>query len=295
MSPLRELAKPCTPWNFTRDPYRDAGRERWAHGGMMGRRIRVIGIGAGNPEHLTIEAVNALNTCDVFFIPVKGEEKSFLAGLREEICARFIKAKQPRLIHFDIPARRQDGAYAGAVKDWHEAIAGIYERLLSEETGEDETAGLLVWGDPMLYDSTIRIIEHVRARGHVAFDYDVIPGISSLQVLCARHRIPLNRIGEPVQITTGRRLAEGWPEGVNDAAILLDGIQAYETVADPDAEIFWGAYLGTSMETMLSGRLGDIAPDISRVRAAARAEHGWIMDTYLIRRKAGPEDGEAQP
>lgn len=253
---------------------------------MMTRRVRVIGIGAGNPEHLTMEAVNALNSCDALFLPRKGGEKDFLVRLREQICGRYITRKDPKLVHFDMPVRRKDSNYPAAVDDWHLAIAGIYEQLLAEEIGPEGTAGVLVWGDPMLYDSTIRIMEHLRDRGRIAFDYDVIPGISSLQVLCARHRIPLNRIGQPVEITTGRRLALGWSAGSADVAVMLDGVQAYEGAGEPDAQIFWGAYLGTEMEILVSGRLGDVAAEISRLRQAARAKHGWIMDTYLIRRPA---------
>ena len=96
--------------------------------------------------------------------------------------------------------------------------------------------------------------------------------------------IEAQKIGLPVEITTGRRLAEGWPEGTDDVAVMLDGVQAFETVCDPDAVIHWGAYLGTPMEITLSGRLSEIAGTIRETRQAARAEHGWIMDTYLIRR-----------
>lgn len=35
----------------------------------------------------------------------------------------------------------------------------------------------------------------------------VIPGISSVQALAARHQVPLNRIGEPLTVLPGRRLA----------------------------------------------------------------------------------------
>ncbi len=260
----------------------------------MTRRIRIIGIGAGNPDHMTVQAINALNACDVLFLPTKGEEKAFLADIRREICGRFITGAQPRILEFPVPRRRADDDYGAGVTDWHVALAVIYEQMLLEAVGEDETVGLLVWGDPMLYDSTIRIVEHVRIGGRVAFDYDVIPGITSLQALCASHRIPLNRIGLPVEITTGRRLAEGWPESARDVAVMLDGVQAFETVADPDAIIHWGAYLGTPMEITLTGRLSEIAGTIGETRKAARAEHGWIMDTYLIRRpvESGEEGAE---
>jgi len=261
----------------------------------MARRIRIIGIGAGNPDHMTVQAIDALNSCDVLFLPTKGEEKAFLAEMRREICRRFIEGDEPRILEFAVPKRRADGDYGAGVTDWHAAIAAIYERMLLESVGEDETVGLLVWGDPMLYDSTIRIVEHVRAGGRVAFDHDVIPGITSLQALCAGHRIPLNRIGLPVAITTGRRLAEGWPEDVRDVAVMLDGVQAFTAVDDPQAQIHWGAYLGTPMEILVSGNLSEVAETIAETRRAVRERHGWIMDTYLIRRPVPDGEGAEEP
>ena len=258
------------------------------------RKILVIGIGAGNPEHMTVQAVGALNRADVLLIPTKGDEKAFLADARREICDRFLDNAACRILDYTVPVRRADGSYEDGVNDWHRAIAAIYERTLLNELGEDQVLGLLVWGDPMLYDSTLRIIEHVRAAGRVVFETEVIPGITSVQALCAGHGIALNRIGLPVEITTGRRLSEGWPESSRDALVMLDGVQAFRTVEDPEAEIWWGAYLGTPHEILLSGRLADMADTISETRRRAREKHGWIMDTYLIRRPAAEaEEGAA--
>jgi precorrin-6A synthase len=258
------------------------------------RTIRVIGIGAGNPEHMTVQAINALNRSDVLLIPTKGDEKAFLADARRDICDRFLTNPACRVLDYAVPVRRADGSYEDGVNDWHRAIAAIYERTLLNAVGEDETLGLLVWGDPMLYDSTLRIIDHVRTAGRVAFDMEVIPGITSVQALCASHGIALNRIGLPVEITTGRRLAEGWPDSSRDALVMLDGVQAFRTVTDPEAEIWWGAYLGTPHEILLSGRLAEMAETISETRRTARKKHGWIMDTYLIRRPATEaEEGPA--
>ncbi|MCT7666522.1 precorrin-6A synthase (deacetylating) [Shinella kummerowiae] len=258
------------------------------------RTIRVIGIGAGNPEHMTVQAINALNRSDVLLIPTKGDEKAFLADARRDICDRFLTNPACRVLDYAVPVRRADGSYEDGVHDWHRAIANIYERTLLDVVGEDGTLGLLVWGDPMLYDSTLRIIDHVRAAGRVAFEMEVIPGITSVQALCASHGIALNRIGLPVEITTGRRLAEGWPESSRDALVMLDGVQAFRTVTDPEADIWWGAYLGTPHEILLSGRLAEMAETISETRRTAREKHGWIMDTYLIRRPATEaEEGPA--
>lgn len=39
----------------------------------MIRRVRIIGIGMGNPAHLTGKAIAALGTVDVFLVADKGE------------------------------------------------------------------------------------------------------------------------------------------------------------------------------------------------------------------------------
>ena len=173
--------------------------------------------------------------------------------------------------------------YKRNVEDWHSRIERNYELLLGREVGEGECAGFLIWGDPTLYDSMLRIIEKIWAKGAIAFDYDVIPGISSIQALAARHRIALNSMGESVHITTGRKLAEKPSIGPETVVVMLDGEQSFKKVENPDVEIFWGAYVGTADEILISGRLADVAGEIEVKRTQARAEKGWIMDTYLLR------------
>ncbi|MET0748846.1 MAG: precorrin-6A synthase (deacetylating), partial [Rhizobium sp.] len=177
-----------------------------------------------------------------------------------------------------------DRSYGQGVDEWHADIAAIYERMLLENLAEDGRAALLVWGDPGLYDSTIRILERILAREKVEIDYSIIPGITSIQALTASHRIPLNLVGKPVEITTGRRLVERFPGLAETTVVMLDGEQAFASIDDPDAYIYWGAYLGTADEILLSGRLADVAATIVSTRAEARAQHGWIMDIYLLRK-----------
>lgn len=211
--------------------------------------------------------------------------------MRREICARYVTRADSRTVEFAVPVRRTEGvSYDGSVDDWHARIAEIYERLIDGELTEDGTGAFLVWGDPMLYDSTIRIVERVKARGKVAFDYDVLPGITSLQALCASHRIPLNLVGKPVEITTGRRLSESFPKRSQTSVVMLDGEQAFQRIDDPDAEIYWGAYLGTPDEIVISGRLADVKDEILATRARERQRMGWIMDIYLLRKGADFEE-----
>lgn len=255
------------------------------------REIHVIGIGAGDPDQLTLQAVRALRSTDVFFLLDKGEVKSDLVRLRRDILDAHLPEGTYRVAEARDPERDRtagSAAYSPAVGDWRSARAGIYERLIAEELGEEESGAFLVWGDPALYDSTLGILEEVLERGKVTFTYDVVPGISSVSALAARHRTGLNRVARPVQITTGRRLAEGFPEGVDDVVVMLDAHQAFLRHAqDDDLDIYWGAYIGTPDEILASGPITETAPEIERLRAEARERKGWIMDTYLLRRRPG--------
>jgi precorrin-6A synthase len=254
------------------------------------REILLIGIGTGNPEHLTVQAVNALRRVDVVFLLDKGEAKRELLDVRREILNRYTEPGSYRVVAGRDPERDRAAAeYAEAVRDWRSHRAEVCEEMIRSELGADECGAFLVWGDPTLYDSTLGVLEEVLARGAVTFDYRVIPGISSVAALTAAHRTSVNRVGQPVEITTGRRLAEGFPEGVDDVVVMLDSRAAFEAAGEPDAEIFWGAYLGADEEILISGRVDEVGERIKAARAAARGQHGWVMDTYLLRR--APSDG----
>jgi precorrin-6A synthase len=185
----------------------------------------------------------------------------------------------------DPPRDRTLASYESAVRAWHEQRAGIYERLIGEELGENECGAFLVWGDPSLYDSTLRIIDRIVARGTIPFEYEVIPGISAIQALAARHRIALNRIGRSIHITTGRKIAEGLPNNVDDVIVMLNADCSFKAIGDSDIDIFWGAYIGTEDEILVAGNLRELTNDIERMRTEAKARKGWVMDTYLLRKR----------
>ncbi|UXA05948.1 precorrin-6A synthase (deacetylating) [Mycobacterium sp. SMC-2] len=247
----------------------------------MGRHIHVIGIGAGDPDYLTVQAVDALNDTQVFFAMDKGEAKSDLVALRREICARFIREPGYRFVELPDPKRATDADYRGAVSDWHAARARVWAAAIAAELGPDGVGAFLAWGDPSLYDSTLRILDAIKAEAaEVEFTFDVIPGITAVQALTARHRIPLNEVGESVLITTGRQLRAHGLAG--SAVVMLDAECSFQS-CPADTRIWWGAYLGTADELLVSGIVGEVGTRIAALRADARARHGWIMDTYLLR------------
>ncbi|MGB8408258.1 MAG: precorrin-6A synthase (deacetylating) [Mycobacterium sp.] len=254
------------------------------------RTIHVIGIGAGDPDYMTRQAIAALNDTEVFFAMDKGGRtrggneaggKDDLVALRRLICERFIETPGYRFVELPDPqrARAADGpAYHDAVAQWHAARARLWAQAIATELGADGVGAFLAWGDPSLYDSTLRILD--RVAEHVEFEFDVIPGITAIQALTARHRIPLNDIGEPVLITTGRQLREHGLDGA--AVVMLDGECSFSACA-PATRIWWGAYLGTPDEILIAGTVGEVGQQIAALRAEARQRHGWIMDIYLLR------------
>jgi precorrin-6A synthase len=250
------------------------------------RKLLVIGIGAGDPEHVTAQAIRALNAADVFFVVEKGQERHDLVDLRREICERYVESPSYRTVELRDPERdRTSAAYGEAVAAWRHARAELWEAAIRDELREDECGAFLVWGDPALYDSTLAVVEEILARGAIELDYEVVPGISSVQALAARHRIALNRIGRPIVITTGRRLSEGLHDEADDVVVMLDARCAFRRLAGQPVDIYWGAYIGTPDELLVAGDVAEVADEIERVRAEARERKGWIMDTYLLRRR----------
>ena len=244
--------------------------------------LTLIGIGCGDPQGLTLRAVRAINAADLILIPRKGEQKSDLAELRRQICAAVLTNSKTRIVEFDLPARDSDREdYRGGVDDWHDAVAAAWTREIESHPGQAARVALLIWGDPSLYDSSLRIARRLQPAPEI----EVIPGVTSIQALCAAHAIPLNEIGQPFLVTTGRRLREdGWPDGADTVVVMLDGGTAFQSLDPRGLHIWWGAYLGMPDQILLDGPLAEVGARIAQTRAEARARHGWIMDSYIIKR-----------
>ena len=185
-------------------------------------------------------------------------------------------------MEFDLPGRvTLNESYRAGVDDWHDAIAAVWTAEIRAHAGDSGRVALLIWGDPSLYDSSLRIAQRLRP----APDIEVIPGITAIQALCAAHAIPLNEIGAPVPVTTGRQLRDqGWPPGADTLVVMLDGDTAFDTLAPDGISIWWGAFVGMPEQIVSSGALADVGPQIVPARREARARHGWIMDIYILRR-----------
>ncbi|MDA9418186.1 precorrin 6A synthase [Bradyrhizobium sp. CCBAU 25360] len=245
--------------------------------------LSLIGIGCGDPNQLTRAAVRAINAADLVLIPRKGTAKSDLADLRRTICADVLTSDETIIAEFDLPVRDAGEAdYRKGVDDWHDAVAATWSKAIANHLEGEGKVALLIWGDPSLYDSSLRIARRLNPLPTI----EVVPGITSIQALCAAHALPLNDIGEPFLVTTGRRLREGgWPQGVDTVVVMLDGGTAFQSLDQAGIQIYWGAYLGMPDQIVMSGVLAEVGPRIVALREEARERHGWIMDSYVLKRR----------
>ena len=245
----------------------------------------LVGVGTGNPAHVTIQAIQQLKAADTLIIPRKGDSKSDLADLRHQICNKLLADDCPPIFEFDLPARNNNKPYLTAVEEWHNTIAEIWsdciENAKQSLAREINSVGLLIWGDPSLYDGSLRIAKRLKPNANIT----VTPGITAVQALTAAHKIPVNEIGKPFIITTGRQLVDfGFPDVVDTAIVMLDGNCAFTSLKVDLYDIWWGAYLGMECEVLISGKLSEVSDLIVETRKNRRKIHGWIMDSYVLQR-----------
>lgn len=258
---------------------------------MGERRVLLIGVGPGDPEQVTLEAVAAMRSVDFFVVSDKSRSAHGRSGMpdplvnaRERLLDRHLE-QEPVIVRVEDPERERSPGKTASVDDyervvtsWHDARASAYEQVLLDHQGD---AGFLVWGDPAFYDSTIRVLHNVAARGNVAFELNVIPGISSVQLLAARHQLVLHEVGQALHVTTGRRLREALAQGQDNIVVMLNRVIELDGLED--WQIWWGGNLGTPTEVLVSGRVGDSLAEIEAARHRVKDEAGWVMDIFLLR------------
>lgn len=256
---------------------------------MPERHVRIVGVGPGNPDQVTLEALTALRACDYLLVadkPRRDGAPDPLVEARERLLSRHLDPAPPLVRVEDPPRDRSPRGtatpedYARAVEDWHAARAAAYAGVIGAHAGDP---GFLVWGDPAFYDSTIRVVERVGAL--LPLRITVVPGVSSVQLLAARHRLVLHDVGGPVHVTTGRALFEAVDAGQENLVVMLNRDLA--PLADPRLtgwRVWWGGNLGTASERLVAGRVGRVLAEVEAARAACRAEAGWVMDAFVLRR-----------
>ena len=239
----------------------------------------LIGMGTGNPEHLTIEGIKTLKKMDLILLPKKNNQKKELLNIRKHICKTII-VKKTIIKEYNIPSRTQKKSYKESVNIWHQKISENILKIIKKNHSEKNKLGFLIWGDPALYDSTLRIISNLKIK----YKLKIISGISSIQALTSAHSISLNEIGESVLVTTGRKLRGEMFKNSKSVLVFLDGEYSFKFLDLKHYYIWWGAYLGMKKQILIKGRLSEVYKKIISRKKKAQTVNGWIMDTYLLKK-----------
>ena len=137
-----------------------------------------IGAGPGDPELLTIKAVNTIKKCDVIAVPVTGSGAASSERTAYSIAENYLAGKELLECRFtmetDITKRKEAR---------QQAAAGIM-RFLDEE----KDVGFITLGDPTTYSTYMYVHELIISKG---FDAEIIPGISSYAAAAAAFGIAL--------------------------------------------------------------------------------------------------------
>ena len=243
----------------------------------MVKKVYLIGMGPGNLKYLTLEAVDLIKRLPLFLIPLKSSKKTYLTEKRKEILYKIRKDRNFKIVEIPFPERKRSFQYKEAVISWRRKKAEILIKVLQKESTEE--VGFIIWGDPSIYDGHIEIFKDVQKQ--IPIEFEIIPGISAFQILSAKHKIPLTRIAGSLLFTTPRGLKK-FSEIKENTVVFLDNYESYRKFNQKDLKIYWGAYLGTEKEVLLSGRLSEVKEKIIELRRKLRKENGWIMEIYFL-------------
>jgi len=141
-------------------------------------KLFCVGCGPGDPELLTIKALNLIKEADVIFVPTSKSDKPSIAL---SIVSQFIN-KTNKIVNLVFPMVKDKNSLK---EYWKKNTLEISEMV---RTGK-KTLYLTV-GDPSLYSTWIYIHRELK-NNHKDIEVEIIPGITSIFAFAAESKISL--------------------------------------------------------------------------------------------------------
>ena len=148
-----------------------------------------IGVGPGNPQLMTLQAIETIQKCNVIVLPAVSKEECYAYQIVKKVCQ---KIDEKALLCMPFPMIRDEKKLALA----HERIYQAIEDYLMQ----GQKVGLLTIGDPSVYSTYIYMHKCATKAGWPA---EIISGVPSFCAVAARLGIPLGEREEEIHIIPG--------------------------------------------------------------------------------------------
>lgn len=148
-----------------------------------------IGVGPGNPQLMTLQALETIQKCDVIVLPAVSKAECYAYQIVKKVCQEI---DEKALLCMPFPMIRDEKKLALA----HERIYQAIEDYLMQ----GQTVGLLTIGDPSVYSTYIYMHKRATKAGWSA---EIISGVPSFCAVAARLGIPLGEKEEEIHIIPG--------------------------------------------------------------------------------------------
>lgn len=232
-----------------------------------------VGVGPGDPEHLTLKALGALQAADRVFVP-ETDTSGAGPGRAERIVAPHVPVERIERLSF---AMRDEAERAG---NWDRAAAAI-EAVVGDGKG---TAAFATIGDPNLYSTFVYVAQTVRELVP-GVTVQTVPGITALQDLAARSGTVLAEGDERLALVP-------WPAGedrLRDALDDFDCVVVYKGGRDLPQVLDTVRASGRIGESVYGEQLGQGDEQVGA--ASQRDGRGPYMSTVIVPPRAGKQRG----
>ncbi len=163
----------------------------------MSRKLYVIGVGPGDPELITIKAVNTLHMADIIACPQSRDGAGIAYNIAKEAVPDIEKKD---MLPLSFPMTRDETVLSAA---HNEAAA-----LIADQIDRNKTVALLTLGDPAFYSSAFYVVDILKNKG---YDIEIISGVSSFSSAAAGLVQSLALGDEQVMITTPQKADFSFP------------------------------------------------------------------------------------
>lgn len=219
-----------------------------------------IGVGPGDPELLTVKAVNAIKNADVIMCPASKEDRPSIA--LSVVDSLIDKSKNQEIVKLIFPMTKDKDILT---ETWKKNAKIMAEKALS-----GKKVVYLTVGDPFLYSTWIYMHKDI-SENHPEIRISVIPGIVSMFTFASKVGVSIAEGAEKVSIipscydlSSVKEIAKNSESMIflKDGRYFDQVIQILKEAGFPDNSIFAiGQDLGTEHEIIRKMTLGEVNDD----------------------------------